>query len=218
MSELSPIGTICPDWNIKSGAIGPVVSDTVAKIIDPEGKSLGPHQSGELVLKGPQVMMGYLNDPVRTAECLSPSGWLRSGDVAHYDEEGNFYITDRIKELIKVRGYQVAPAELEEILLSHPAIQDATVIPFPDEVSGELPRAYVIRRPNAPDVTESEIYEYVRERVAPYKRLEGGVVFTDVIPKSASGKILRRILRDQLAEEIKTGTAKRWTKDSERKA
>jgi 4-coumarate--CoA ligase len=218
MSELSPIGTICPDWNIKSGAIGPVVSDTVAKIIDPEGASLGPNQSGELLLKGPQVMMGYLNDPVRTAECLSPSGWLRSGDVAHYDEEGNFYITDRIKELIKVRGYQVAPAELEEVLLSHPAIQDATVIPFPDEVSGELPRAYIVLKPDATDTTENDVYDYVKQNVAPYKRLEGGVVFTDAIPKSASGKILRRVLRDQLSEEIKAGTAARWTKETEKAA
>jgi 4-coumarate--CoA ligase len=196
------MGTICPENDVIPGSIGQVVSDTAAKIIDPEGRSLGPHQSGELLIKGPQVMMGYLDDPHRTAECLSPSGWLRSGDVAHYDEQGNFFITDRIKELIKVRGYAVAPATLEELLVSHPAVQDAAVIPFPDEESGELPRAYVVLNKNM-TTTEKEIYDFVKDQVAPFKRLNGGIVFVDSIPKSASGKILRRLLRDQLAAELK---------------
>jgi len=208
MSELSPIGTLNSDFNFKSGSVGPPVSNTYAKVMDSQGQSLGPHQDGELVLKGPQVMMGYLNDPEKTQECLSQNGWLRTGDVAHYDEDGFIYITDRVKELIKVRGYQVAPAELEALLLTNDHVADVAVIQVPDEDSGELPRAYIVLNEKPPqgekdtdNVTEEDIQNWVKERVAPYKRLEGGVVFTDVIPKSASGKILRRILRDQVAAE-----------------
>ena len=144
-------------------------------------------------------MLGYIDDPDKTAECLSESGWLRTGDVAHYDEDGYFYITDRLKELIKVRGYQVAPAELEALLLTNEHVSDAAVIQVADEVSGELPRAYIVLKDTT--VTKEEIYEWIKERVSPHKRLDGGIVFTDVIPKSASGKILRRILRDQAAAE-----------------
>jgi 4-coumarate--CoA ligase len=138
-------------------------------------------------------MMGYLDEPEKTAECLSVKGWLRTGDVAYYDEDGYFFITDRIKEMIKVRGYQVAPAELEALLLTHPSIRDAAVIPVQDDECGELPRAYVVLKKDSPP-TEKDIKEWVKERVAPMKRLEGGVIFIDEIPKSASGKILRRLL------------------------
>jgi 4-coumarate--CoA ligase len=149
-----------------------------------------------------------LDDPDKTAECLSKSGWLRTGDVAYYDEEGFFYITDRIKELIKVRGYPVAPAELEALLLTHDLINDAAVIQRPDDASGELPRAYIVLKESGKETeeTKTEIYEWVKERVAPYKRLDGGLVFTDTIPKSASGKILRRLLRDALVEELEGST------------
>jgi 4-coumarate--CoA ligase len=204
MSELSPIGTFTSDFNIKPGSSGQVVSSTSAKIIDEHGNSLGPLEAGELLTKGPQVMMGYLDEPEKTAECLSPSGWLRTGDIAHYDEEGFIFITDRLKELIKVRGYQVAPAELEALLVTHDAINDAAVIQIPDDEAGELPRAYVVLNSTdgASEVTETDIYEWVKERVAPYKRLDGGIIFTDAIPKAASGKILRRILRDQAKAEL----------------
>jgi 4-coumarate--CoA ligase len=200
MSELSPIGTINSDTSIQSGSVGPLAPSTIGKIINANGDSLPPNQPGELVLKGPQVMMGYLGDLEKTRECLSEAGWLRTGDVAHYDENGFFYITDRIKELIKVRGYPVAPAELEALLLTHPAVNDAAVIQVADAAAGELPRAYVVlKEPGA--ATEKDIYEWTKEKVAAYKRLDGGVVFVDTIPKSASGKILRRILRDQAKEE-----------------
>ena len=204
MSELSPLGTMNSDFNMKTGSIGPLMPSTYGKIIDDTGKSLGPNQSGELLIKGPQVMLGYLNEPEKTDECLSDGGWLRTGDRAYYDEDGFFYFSDRIKELIKVRGFQVAPAELEELILNNEHVQDVAVVEIPDEVSGELPRAYVVLKPTAdPDeVTEDYLKEWVKERVSPYKRIEGGVVFTDVIPKSASGKILRRLLRDQVKEEF----------------
>jgi 4-coumarate--CoA ligase len=202
MSELSPLGLLNSDFNAKPGSVGPLVSNTYAKVVGEDGKSLPAGENGELLIKGPQVMMGYLDDPDKSAECLSHSGWLRTGDIAHYDEEGYFFITDRIKELIKVRGFQVAPAELEALLLNHEAIMDVAVIQVPDEASGEVPRAYVVLKDPEGGVTQEDIKEWVKERVAPYKRLEGGVIFTNVIPKSASGKILRRILRDQVKEEF----------------
>lgn len=206
MSELSPIGTLNSDFNKKTGSVGPLVSNTYGKILDDNGKSLGPNEPGELAIKGPQVMMGYLDDPAKTKECLSSSGWLRTGDVAYYDDDGFFYIFDRIKELIKVRGFQVAPAELEELLLGHELVNDVAVIRIPDDESGELPRAYIVLREDVEkshEEMEKEIYEWVKEQVAPFKRLDGGIVFVDTIPKSASGKILRRILREALAEETK---------------
>eukprot|EP00980_Cylindrotheca_fusiformis_P028911 scaffold22672_cov141-Cylindrotheca_fusiformis.AAC.14 len=205
MSELSPIGACNADDGVKSGSIGPLMPSTLGKVLDEKGNSLGPNEAGELVIKGPQVMMGYLNDPDQTAECLSSSGWLRTGDVAYYDEENYFFIKDRIKELIKVRGFQVAPAELEELLLTNDMVSDAAVIQVPDDDSGELPRAYIvlandIEARGNDDIREA-IYEWVKERVVPYKRLDGGIVFSTAIPKSPSGKILRRILRDQVKEE-----------------
>jgi 4-coumarate--CoA ligase len=144
-----------------------------------------------------------MDDPDKSADCLSDNGWLRTGDVAYYDEEGYFFVTDRIKELIKVRGYPVAPAELEALLLTNEKINDCAVIQIEDELSDELPRAYIVLTDSVQDeeVIKKEIYEWVKERVAPFKRLDGGIVLTDAIPKSASGKILRRILRDQLAAE-----------------
>ena len=146
--------------------------------------------------------MGYLNDQDKTAECLSSDGWLKTGDAAEYDEDGFFYITDRLKELIKVRGYQVAPAELEALLLTHPNISDAAVIPVEDEFSGELPRAYIKLKndESSQKLASEEVEEWVKNRVAPFKRLEGGVEFIDQVPKSASGKILRRVLKDKRKE------------------
>mmetsp|Transcript_37253 Transcript_37253/g.49420 ORF Transcript_37253/g.49420 Transcript_37253/m.49420 type:complete len:155 (-) Transcript_37253:184-648(-) len=148
-------------------------------------------------------MMGYLNDPEKTAACISKDGWLRTGDLAYYDEDEFFYITDRLKELIKVKGMPVAPAELEGLLLQHTNIKDAAVVPIEDDGEyGELPRAYVVLNGSEEDnVTADGIVQWVKERVAPHKRLRGGVVFIDEIPKSASGKILRRVLRDKFMEE-----------------
>ena len=151
-------------------------------------------------------MLGYLNDTERTKECISDEGWLRTGDQAYYDEDDYFYITDRIKELIKVRGFQVAPAELEELLLTNEHVQDVAVVQVPDSDSGELPRAYVVLKPSADkkEVMEEYLKEWVKERVSPYKRINGGAVFVEKIPKSASGKILRRVLRDLVEREFES--------------
>ena len=160
-------------------------------IVDLEsGEPLGPGEEGEIWLRGPQVMKGYLGNPEATAETVDAEGWLHSGDVAVADRDGYVTIVDRAKELIKYKGFQVAPAELEDILLSHPSIADVAVIPVPDEEAGELPKACVVR---AAEVTEEEVMQYVAERVAPHKKVRV-VEFVEEIPKSASGKILRRVL------------------------
>ncbi|KAL9952216.1 hypothetical protein ACROYT_G039437 [Oculina patagonica] len=140
---------------------------------------------------------GYLNNPKATAQTIDQEGWVHTGDAGHYDEEGYLYIVDRIKELIKYKGFQVPPAELEALLITHPNIDDVAVIGVPDLKAGELPKAFVVRRT---DVTPDEIIKFVAGRVAPHKRLRGGVEFIDQIPKSPSGKILRRHLRNREKE------------------
>ncbi|HEX7162872.1 MAG TPA: acyl-CoA synthetase, partial [Trebonia sp.] len=137
-----------------------------------------------------QVMKGYLNKPEATARAIDPDGWLHTGDVARVEEDGSLRIVDRIKELIKYKGYQIAPAELEALLLTHPAIADAAVIPLPDEEAGEVPKAFIV--PGGP-ITAEEVTRFVAERVAPYKKLRA-VEIIEEIPKSPSGKILRRVL------------------------
>ncbi|MCB0051081.1 MAG: AMP-binding protein, partial [Caldilinea sp.] len=150
-------------------------------------------EDGELWVRGPQVMKGYLNNPQATANTVDTDGWLHTGDIGFADEDGYFWIVDRLKELIKYKGYQVAPAELEALLLTHPAVADAAVIGVPDEEAGEVPKAFVVLKGEA---TPEAIMAFVAEQVAPYKKIRAVEVIAQ-IPKSASGKILRRMLKDQ---------------------
>jgi acyl-CoA synthetase (AMP-forming)/AMP-acid ligase II len=169
--------------------------NTEAMIIDTEtGEPLGFNQTGELLIRGPQVMMGYLNNPEATAAAIDTNGWLYSGDIARVDEDGFFYIVDRLKELIKCKSYQVAPAELEALLLTHPAIIDAAVVPKADKQSGEVPKAFIVLKQ---DISADDIAAWVAEKVASYKQIKE-IEFIDQIPKSPSGKILRRVLRDRV--------------------
>lgn len=171
-------------------------------ILDTEtGESLPRNEVGEIVCRGPNVMVGYLNNKEGTAECLDEEGWLRTGDIGFVDDDDYVTITDRMKELIKFKGFQVPPAELEALLLSHDAVMDAAVIPRADDYAGEIPRAFVVLKPDHP-ITELELVEWAAHKTAPHKRLRGGVVFMEQIPKSASGKILRRVLvaRDREGE------------------
>ena len=194
MTEASPAVTATPpDDDAPYDSVGVILPNTECKIVDPvTGRALGPGQDGELLFRGPQVMRGYLGDPASTERAFDSEGFYRSGDVGHIDADGRLFVVDRIKELIKYKGYQVVPAELEAILLSHPAVTDAAVIGLPAGADGEAPRGFVVL---ASEVPLDEIASYVAERVAPYKKLRAIEAITE-IPRSATGKILRRVLKE----------------------
>jgi acyl-CoA synthetase (AMP-forming)/AMP-acid ligase II len=200
LTETSPVTHAAPrdPDQIKPAAAGLLLPSTECKIVSTDGETeLGPGQEGEVWIRGPQVMQGYLNNPDATAASIDEEGWFHTGDIGYADEEGYFYIVDRVKELIKYKGFQVPPAEVEAVLLTHPAIADAAVIPVPDEEAGEIPKAFVVLRG---EITPDEIMAFVAERVAPHKKVRL-VEIIDQIPKSASGKILRRILVDREREK-----------------
>ena len=156
------------------------------------GEFIDPSQQGEILIRGPQVMQGYYNDPQATSETLRSDGFMHTGDIGYFDSKDRLVITDRKKELIKYKGFQVPPAELEAVLISMKEIKDCIVIPVPDDEAGEIPRAYVVLQDNV-TITEQDILNYVYDRVAPHKRLRGGVKFTTTIPRSPAGKLLRRL-------------------------
>jgi len=194
MTEASPVTHLSPEDSAKLSSIGPPIPNTECRVVDVStGEDLGPDREGELWVRGPQVMKGYWNNPEATSEVLDAEGWLHTGDVGYADKEGFFYIVDRVKELIKYKGFQVAPAELEALLLSHPAVSDAAVIGVPDEEAGEVPKAFLVT-PGEPDA--AEIMAFVAQRVAPQKKIRQ-IEFLEAIPKSASGKILRRVLLER---------------------
>ncbi|KAM8720830.1 hypothetical protein ACLKA7_006816 [Drosophila subpalustris] len=202
MTEASPVILMTPEGNTRYASTGVAPGSTECKIVPMSGedtKGVGPRTTGELCVRGPQVMSGYLNNQEANEVTFYPGNWLRTGDVAFYDEDGYFYITDRMKELIKVKGFQVPPAELEAVLRDHPKILEAAVFGIPHELNGEAPRAIVVLRQNE-KATAEEIVAYVAERVAHYKQLEGGVVFVDEVPKNPTGKILRKDLKAKYSD------------------
>ncbi|BAT02844.1 Os07g0639100 [Oryza sativa Japonica Group] len=194
-------------------SIGRLMPDVEAKIVDPDsGELLPPRRTGELWVRGPSTMRGYLNNEEATALALvaaagsvSVSGggerWLRTGDLCYVDSRGLVYVVDRVKELIKCNAYQVAPAELEDVLATHPDIHDAAVAPYPDKEAGEIPMAYVVKKQGSGHLQEDEVISFVQNKVAPYKKIRK-VVFVDSIPRSPSGKILRRQLKNLLQGSI----------------
>ena len=193
MTETSPAVNIGIKGETNPGSIGYPVPNTECRVVDIETLADVPHgEPGELLVRGPQVMQGYLNNEQATDETFVGDGWLRTGDVARVDEDGRFYIVDRAKEVIKYKGYQVAPAELEALLLTHEAIADAGVVGV--ERDGlEIPRAFVVLQQGA-ELTAEELMKWVAERVTPYKKVRA-VTFLDEIPKNTTGKILRKDLR-----------------------
>jgi acyl-CoA synthetase (AMP-forming)/AMP-acid ligase II len=192
LTETSPVThLIRPDGENRPGSIGPPVAMTECRIVDPEGTDVPEGERGELWMRGPQVMSGYLNNPDASAATVDDEGWLHSGDVAIVDGDGYFQIVDRLKELIKYKGYQVAPAELEALIVNHPGVNDVAVIGVADEECGELPKAYIV--PSDQGVDPDELMAWVGEQVSPQKKIRL-VELAEEIPKSPSGKILRRVL------------------------
>jgi acyl-CoA synthetase (AMP-forming)/AMP-acid ligase II len=192
-----------PSVETKPGSVGALVANTEGRIVDPEsGRDLGPGEQGEICVRGPQIMNGYLGRPEATAAMIDKDGWLHTGDIGYADDDGDFFVVDRLKELIKYKGCPVAPAELEALLLTHPAVADVAVIPSPDDEAGEVPKAFVVTRAQ---VTPEELMAFVAERVAPTKRVRR-LEMIDQIPKSPSGKILRRVLVDRERSRAGGGT------------
>lgn len=188
------------------GSVGRLLANQTAQFVSEDGESLPVGSTGEFWVKGPNVFAGYWKNSAATANCMTPDGYFKTGDVG-YQDEGNFYITDRLKELIKYKGFQVAPAELEGLLVGSDMVADACVVGIHDESQAtELPLAFVVKAEKFKNVgdeeLEREICKWVGSQVAHHKRLRGGVRFVDEIPKSAAGKILRRILRDRIKGEM----------------
>ena len=196
LTETSPVTHFHPmdDRRVVLDSVGPAAPNTECRLVDPAtGEECALGERGEMWIRGPQLMKGYFNKPEATAACMTDDGWFKTGDVAVVDELGWYKIVDRVKELIKYKGMQVAPAELEALLLGHPAVADVAVIPVPDPDAGEIPKAFVVAR--AP-LTADEVMAFVAARVSSYKKVRQ-VEFVDTIPKSPSGKILRRLLVEQ---------------------
>jgi acyl-CoA synthetase (AMP-forming)/AMP-acid ligase II len=204
MTETSPVthSSPAPPFEVKFGSVGVCAPNTECRIVSLEtGWDVGPMGRGEVCVRGPQVMRGYLNNPEATANTIDADGWLHTGDIGYADQDGHFFIVDRAKELIKYKGFQVPPAELEAVLLTHPCVADAAVIPCPDDDAGEVPKALIVLKEQT---TDEAILSFVSERVAPHKRIRY-VEFTEQIPKSPSGKILRRVLVER--ERAKTAAS-----------
>ncbi|KAJ8504104.1 hypothetical protein OPV22_004990 [Ensete ventricosum] len=196
-------GTRTPEESKVFGSTGRLGPNTEAKIVDPTtGEALGPGQRGELWVRGPTIMEGYVGDAEATAATLDSEGWLKTGDLCYFDDNGFLFIVDRLKELIKYKAYQVPPAELEQILVSYPGIADAAVIPYPDEEAGQIPMAFVVRQPGSM-LSNEEVMDFVGKQVAPYKRIRR-IAFVSSIPKSPAGKILRRELINQALSSPKS--------------
>jgi acyl-CoA synthetase (AMP-forming)/AMP-acid ligase II len=195
MTESSPITNVNPIDSPRDGTVGPPCSDTLEKVVSLEtGEELPPGEIGELLVYGPQVMQGYWRNEAATKETLTADGWLRTGDIVTADPDGYIRIHDRKKEMIKFKGYQVAPAELEALLMEHPGVRDAAVIPKADADAGEVPKAFVV--PREPDLDLNSVLAFVAEKVAPYKKIRH-IEIVESIPKNPSGKILRRQLIEQ---------------------
>ncbi|KAL7272805.1 hypothetical protein RUND412_004367 [Rhizina undulata] len=206
LSETSPVthGQRWEDWESHIGSVGRLLPNLTAKYMSEDEKEVPAGQTGELWVKGDNVMLGYLNNPEATKNAITEDGYFKTGDVGYQDEQGNFYITDRVKELIKYKGFQVPPAELEGLLLSCDKVDDCAVAGvYSDELASEVPHAFIVvaKGVEENEETAKEIIQFIHEKVAQHKRLRGGVRFMKEIPKSASGKILRRVLKSQAAAE-----------------
>jgi long-chain acyl-CoA synthetase len=199
LTEAAPLTHLNPvddPERVRLDSVGWHISDEDEKIVDIDDatRECAAGEVGELLVRGPHVMQGYWKAPEETARALR-DGWLHTGDIAHKDADGYVYIVDRKKEMIKYKGFGIAPAELEALLHEHRAVADCAVVPKKDPEAGEIPRAFVVLRKGA-SVTGPELMHFVAERVAGYKQVRA-VEFIDEIPKNPSGKILRRVLKER---------------------
>ncbi|RZC51129.1 hypothetical protein C5167_019554 [Papaver somniferum] len=196
-------------WDCRQlGSTGKLVANMQVKIVDPAtGVALPPCKQGELWAKGPSIMKGYLGEGAEgISSAIDSEGWLKTGDLCYVDNEGFLYVVDRLKELIKYKGYQVPPAELEELLFSHPDILDAAVIPYPDEEAGEVPMAFVVRKTQT-SIDKTQVIDFISKQVAPFKKIKR-VEFIDSIPRTAAGKILRKELKTLALSKMLATTSK----------
>ncbi|MEU2080123.1 AMP-binding protein [Streptomyces sp. NPDC013489] len=204
MTELSPGTHVVPltAQDPPPGTVGKLLPSTEMRILslDDPSKDAAPGEEGEVAIRGPQVMKGYLGRPDATAAMIDADGWVHTGDIGRVDDDGWLYVVDRVKELIKYKGFQVAPAELEALLLTHEGVADAAVIGVTDADGTEIPKAYVVRQAAAPGLTAEDVMAHVAARVSPYKKVRD-VEFIEAVPRAASGKILRRELRDRDRED-----------------
>ncbi|MFB8081882.1 AMP-binding protein [Streptomyces sp. NPDC056013] len=204
MTELSPGTHVVPltAQDPPPGTVGKLLPSTEMRILslDDPSKDAAPGEEGEVAIRGPQVMKGYLGLPDATAAMIDADGWVHTGDIGRVDDDGWLYVVDRVKELIKYKGFQVAPAELEALLLTHEGVADAAVIGVTDADGTEIPKAYVVRQAAAPCLTAEDVMAHVAARVSPYKKVRD-VEFIEAVPRAASGKILRRELRDRDRED-----------------
>ncbi|OLY80599.1 putative 4-coumarate-CoA ligase 1 [Smittium mucronatum] len=213
VTESSPMISCAPYWNTEIESSGILTCNMQAKVIDEDGVELGIGQIGELLFKGPNIMVGYLNNPTSTAATIDADSFLHTGDIGYFDAYGNLFVVDRKKELIKYKGFQVPPAELEALLLGHPHVADAAVIgKYVENQATEVPKAFITLKKDLPPNTtvesaSSSIKDWVDSQVSNHKKLRGGVHVIDVIPKSAAGKILRRVLRDNYNKDDSPASA-----------
>ncbi|MGI5129997.1 AMP-binding protein [Pseudonocardia sp. CA-107938] len=206
LTESSPCthGIPVERTDLDRGSIGLPMPNVEARVVDPgTGEDAAPGERGELWCRGPNIMRGYLNNPDATAAAVDEEGWLHTGDLVTVDADGAFHVVDRLKELIKYKGYQVAPAELESVLLRHDGVADAAVIGVRDGDGQEIPKAFVVRSATCPELDADAVMGFVAAQVAPYKKVRA-VEFVDAIPKSAAGKILRKELRARAAGPVVT--------------
>jgi len=199
LTEVSCVGTTAPYTETRIGSCGYGMADTTLKVIDEDGKEVPVGERGELCCKGTCVTMGYLNKPEATREVFDEDGWFHSGDIAVMDEDGYAYIVDRKKDMINVGGEKLFPSEVEDIMLTNPKIKDLVIIGIPDELKGEVGKAFIELK-KGEGATEDEIKGFCKTRMAPYK-IPAVMEFVDEIPRSASGKALRRLLRDKELEK-----------------
>ncbi|XP_029176537.1 4-coumarate--CoA ligase 1-like isoform X2 [Nylanderia fulva] len=203
MTELAVVSNLSArddEDSSENTTVGVSLPGFLSKVVDLETQeTLETGQVGEICFQGEQLMLGYWNNSEATRQTIDHDGWLHTGDVGYFDDKGRIYVVDRIKELIKYKGYQVSPSEIETVLLSHPAVKDAAVTGRPDERNGEIPMAFIVRQPGA-TITEQNLQDFVKKKLSPQKWLHGGVQFVDAIPKNPSGKILRRELRVMIAK------------------